>query len=585
MSLSPSTVLPVSGYDPQALELTPVHAQDADSRWWRSSVIYQVYPRSFRDLSGDGIGDLSGITAELHQLAELDIDAVWLSPFYTSPQKDGGYDVSDYCDVDPIFGNLDDFDALVARADELGIRVIIDLVPNHCSNEHPLFQAALASDAGSPEREMFIFRDGTGEDGNFPPNNWQSHFGGSAWTRTQNTDGTPGQWYLHLFDSSQPDFNWDNPAVRAEFERILRFWLDRGVSGFRVDVAHALVKAAGLPDWGGRADGTSTPGFPGSDAPMFGQEEVHAIFRSWRAILDTYDGDRVLCAEASIDPLPRLADWVRPDEMHQTFNFAYLGAPWEASGLRRVITDSLSAFDAVSAPTTWVLSNHDVVRHTSRLGLSEPVRGGDGIGAADPQPDTAVGLSRARAASLTMLALPGGVYLYQGEELGLPDHTRMAAAHRQDPSFLRTGGERLGRDGCRVPLPWNANTEGAFGFSTTGQSWLPQPEDWAELSREAQISDNNSTLNLYRTALRIRRERALGSGSLSWAGGFPEDDVVAFLNGNTLVVLNMGRDAVQLPPLDIVVASEAGAGAGGRLESNHAVWLDLSTERSASFQD
>lgn len=585
MSLSPSPVLPASGPALQTLDLTLIHPQDSDARWWRSSVIYQVYPRSFRDLSGDGIGDLSGITAELHQLAELDIDAVWLSPFYTSPQKDGGYDVSDYCDVDPIFGNLDDFDALVARADELGIRVIIDLVPNHCSNEHPLFQAALASDAGSPEREMFIFRDGSGEDGNFPPNNWQSHFGGSAWTRTQNTDGTPGQWYLHLFDSSQPDFNWDNAAVREEFERILRFWLDRGVSGFRVDVAHALVKAAGLPDWGGRADGISTPGFPGADAPMFGQEEVHAIFRSWRAILDTYDGDRVLCAEASIDPLPRLADWVRPDEMHQTFNFAYLGAPWDASGLRRVITDSLSAFDAVSAPTTWVLSNHDVVRHTSRLGLSEPVRGGDGIGAADPQPDTAVGLSRARAASLTMLALPGGVYLYQGEELGLPDHTRMAAAHRQDPSFLRTGGERLGRDGCRVPLPWNANAEGAFGFSTTGQSWLPQPEDWAELSREAQVSDSNSTLNLYRTALRIRRERALGSGSLSWAGGFPEDDVVAFLNGDTLVVLNMGRDAVQLPPLDIVVASEAGAGADGRLDSNHAVWLDRSTERSASFQD
>ncbi|WP_460985777.1 alpha-amylase family glycosyl hydrolase, partial [Sinomonas halotolerans] len=436
-----------------------VHPADPDGRWWRSSVIYQIYPRSFRDLNGDGIGDLAGITAELHHLGSLGVDAVWLSPFFRSPQRDGGYDVSDYCDVDPIFGSLADFDALVTRADELGIRVIVDLVPNHCSNEHALFKAALEAPAGSPERDLFFFRDGGGPDGGLPPNNWQSHFGGPAWTRTTDAQGRPGQWYLHLFDASQPDFNWDSPAVVAEFERILRFWLDRGVGGFRVDVAHALVKAPGLPDWGGRADGGSTPGFPNTDAPMFGQDAVHDIYRSWRRILDEYDGDRILCAEACVDPVARVAQWVRPDEMHQAFNFAYLGTPWDAERLRSVITLSLESFDAVGAPTTWVLSNHDVVRHATRFGAAEGDRPGDGIGPGDAQPDEALGLARARAASLAMLALPGGVYLYQGEELGLPDHTLMDHGFRQDPSFFRTGGDEplphprpsrlLGRDRAR----------------------------------------------------------------------------------------------------------------------------------------
>lgn len=557
------------------LHLIPVHEPPASREWWRSSVIYQIYPRSFRDLRGDGVGDLQGITAELPALADLDIDAVWLSPFYRSPQKDAGYDVADYCSVDPIFGTLEDFDALVAEASRLNIRVIVDLVPNHCSDQHPLFQAALNSAPGSPARDMFVFRDGTGENGQYPPNNWQSHFGGPAWTRVTEPDGTPGQWYLHLFDSSQPDFNWDSPAVHAEFEKILRFWLDRGVGGFRVDVAHALIKKSGLPDWGGRADGSSSEGYPGSEAPMFGQPGIHEIFRSWRRILDSYDGDRVLCAEATIDPLERLADWVRPDEMHQTFNFAYLHHPWNAPALREVIESSLRAFDRVGAPTTWVLSNHDVVRHTSRFGLTGAgPRSGDGLGPRDEQPNLELGLARARAATLLMLALPGGVYLYQGEELGLPDHTLLPDEFRHDPTFHRTLGERVGRDGNRVPLPWKAN-QPSYGFSETGKTWLPQPPIWGKHSRDIEQRNPDSTLHLYRDALALRRELRLGDGSLAWWPEHDAEGVVAFVNGSILVVMNMGEHAVPLPDLPLLLGSAADALEGNRLRPNRTVWMRL----------
>lgn len=558
-----------------ALKTIPVHRPPLGREWWRSSVIYQIYPRSFRDLAGDGIGDLRGITEEIPTLAELAIDAVWLSPFYRSPQKDAGYDVADYCSVDPIFGTLEDFDALVARASDYGIRVIVDLVPNHCSDQHPLFQAALAAAPGSPEREMFIFRDGTGERGQNPPNNWQSHFGGPAWTRTTNPDGSPGQWYLHLFDASQPDFNWDNPAVRKEFERILRFWLDRGVGGFRVDVAHALIKKSGLPDWGGAADGASTEGFPGSDAPMFGQAGIHDIFRSWRKLLDEYDGDRVLCAEANVDPVERITDWVRSGEMQQAFNFAYLNHPWEPTALREIIETSLRAFDKVDAPTTWVLSNHDVVRHVSRFGLeSNKLRSGDGIGPRDNQPDYLLGADRARAATMLMLGLPGGVYLYQGEELGLPDHTMMPDEFRQDPTYHRTAGVRVGRDGSRVPLPWRV-AEPSFGFSSAGCSWLPQPAYWGRYSRDVEERDPWSSLNMYRKALSVRRELGLGAGTLEWWPEHDDEGLVAFVNGNVLVAMNMGEHPVQLPDHPVLAASSPSAMEGTRLRPNRTVWLQL----------
>lgn len=560
--------------------LTPIHDASTAHGWWRSAVIYQIYPRSFRDLNGDGIGDLAGITTELPQLAGLGVDAVWLSPFYRSPQRDAGYDVSDYCDVDPLFGSLTDFDALIAEANRLQLRIIADLVPNHCSDQHVAFQRALAAPAGSPERDMFIFRDGRGPDGNEPPNNWQSHFGGPAWTRIAAPDGQPGQWYLHLFDSSQPDFNWDNPAVHAEFERVLRFWLDRGISGFRVDVAHALVKAAGLPDWGGRADGNSMDGFPGHDAPMFGQPALHDIYRHWRSILDEYGPDRILCAEANVDPLPRLAEWVRPDQMHQAFNFPFLHAGLDLNRLRTVISDSLIALDAVGAPSTWVLSNHDVVRHASRFGYDGPgPRDGDGIGPGDPHPDEQLGRRRAAAATMFMLGLPGGAYLYQGEELGLPDATNIPGSFRQDPTFARTGGARIGRDGCRVPLPWRS-AELHAGFGDGLDPWLPLPESWSALARDKQQEDPASHLNLYRKMLARRSTLKLGEGSLAWVEEFCSDSTLAYLNGNTLVVMNMGAEPLPLPYGEVLLRSSvrhsSAAGGADPLGSGETIWLKAS---------
>ena len=592
MSVDSVLTAPAAQASPQTGPLTPVHPADTTPGWWRSAVIYQIYPRSFRDLNGDGIGDLAGITAELPRLAELDVDAVWLSPFYRSPQRDAGYDVSDYCDVDPLFGTLADFDAMIAESNRLGLRMIVDLVPNHCSDQHQAFQAALAAPADSPERDLFIFRDGRGESGDEAPNNWQSHFGGPAWTRITEPDGTPGQWYLHLFDSSQPDFNWDNDAVHAEFARVLRFWLDRGVAGFRVDVAHALVKAKGLPEWGGRADGASTWEFPGHEAPMFGQPAVHDIYREWRKILAEYGPDKILCAEANVEPLARLSDWVRPDEMHQAFNFPYLHAGLDLGRLRYVVTESLTALDSVGAPTTWVLSNHDVVRHATRFGYHGPApRDGDGIGVFDPQPDEELGRSRAAAASLFMLGLPGGAYLYQGEELGLPDGIDIPDGQRQDPTFARTAGERLGRDGCRVPLPWRSGELHA-GFGSGQDPWLPLPASFDALARDAQAASPTSHLNLYRRMLALRRELGLGQGSLSWMEDWCTGTSLAFLNGTTAVLMNMGHESVELPAGQVLVRStpdpETGYVMAGeldadrRLGSGETVWLKIDLEDTES---
>ncbi|WP_167137154.1 alpha-amylase family glycosyl hydrolase [Diaminobutyricimonas sp. TR449] len=551
-------------------------ASTPGQEWWRTAVIYQIYPRSFADASGDGIGDLPGITARLDSLAGLGVDAIWLSPFYTSPQKDAGYDVADYCDVDPLFGTLADFDEMTARAHELDIRVIVDLVPNHSSDQHRWFQEALAAPAGSVERDRYIFRDGAGADGELPPNNWQSVFGGPAWTRVPD-----GQWYLHLFDSSQPDFNWDNRIVRDEFLDILRFWLDREVDGFRVDVAHGMIKADGLPDYtppaegGSMGGGTATlePGISdeaNDDPPYWAQEGVHEIYREWRKLLDGYAGERILAAEAWVDPLPKVAKWVRPDEMHQAFNFAYLETPWEASALRSVIDNSLDAFSAVGAPSTWVLSNHDVVRHASRLALTAENLQGHGVGPKTPGlPDPVVGLRRARAATALMLALPGSAYIYQGEELGLPEAINLPDEVRQDPTWFRTNGERYGRDGCRVPLPWEASAP-AYGFSETGASWLPQPTDWATYARDLQNGVPDSTLELYRSALHQRREHGLGLGEVEWLDGFGPE-VVALRTGGVTVVANTGADPIALPEGAVLLASSPLE--GNDLPGDTTVWL------------
>ena len=435
--------------------------------------------------------------------------------------------------------------------------MIVDLVPNHTSDEHAWFQAALAAGPGSPQRARYLFRPGKGARGAEPPNNWVSIFGGPAWTRLPD-----GEWYLHMFDTRQPDLDWGNPQVHAEFEAVLRFWLDKGVDGFRVDVAHGLVKAAGLPDWDGDvsmidgadrapqdSSGASDPG------PMFDQEGVHEIYREWHRVLAEYDGDRALVAEAWVEPIERLARYVRPDEMHQAFNFAFLTTTWDAPSLRRVVTASLTASDAVGAPTTWVLSNHDTVRHTSRLGLAQANARPNGIGHDDEQPDEALGLRRARAASLIMLALPGSAYLYQGEELGLPEHTALDDDLRQDPAWWRSGHNERGRDGCRVPLPW-AKDEPGFGFSATGATWLPQPASWAAYALDAQRGVAGSTYETYRTALALRAKLGLGTGSLAWAHRLPGIDakhVLAFVNSGVLVLANLGARAAAMPEGAVVL--------------------------------
>jgi alpha-glucosidase len=467
--------------------------------WWHDAVIYQVYPRSFADADGDGMGDLAGVRGRLEYLRELGVDAVWLSPFYASPQADAGYDVRDYRAVDPMFGDLGDAAALITDAHRLGLRVIVDLVPNHCSDQHDWFRQALREGPGSPLRERFHFRPGKGAAGELPPNDWESVFGGPAWTRVAD-----GEWYLHLFAPEQPDFNWEHPAVADEFRSVLRFWLDLGVDGFRIDVAHGLVKAPGLPDIG---HGDQIRLLGNDVLPFFDQDGVHEIYRDWRRILDEYSTDpgrrRIAVAEAWTPTVQRTANYLRPDELHQAFNFQYLLTGWDAEALREVIDQSLDAMRPVGAPATWVLSNHDVVRHRTRLGTG----------------DSEQDLRRARAATLLMLALPGSAYLYQGEELGLPEVTDLPDAARQDPAFGRaqgtdSEGQEGMRDGCRVPLPWSG-TEAPYGFGPLpgGPTWLPQPPEWAKLSVEAQTGDRTSTLELYRSALAVRREHpALGAG-------------------------------------------------------------------------
>ena len=533
--------------------MADMSANHAEAEWWRTAVIYQIYPRSFADASGDGIGDLRGITSRLGALAELGVDAIWLSPFYTSPQVDAGYDVADFRAVDPIFGNFDDFDAMLARAHGLGLRVIVDIVPNHSSSAHEWFEEALKAAPGSPERARYIFRDGAGEDGSEPPNNWDSVFGGPAWTRVTEPDGTPDQWYLHLFDSAQPDLNWENEAVRAEFDDVLRFWLDRGVDGFRVDVAHGLIKAEGLPDFTPGA-GADSMGGAGVETPFWGQDRVHDVWSRWRRVLDVYEGDRALVAEAWVYPLDRMALWVRPGEMQQAFNFAYLMTDWDAAALRAIIDESLAAFSAVGAPATWVLSNHDVVRHRTRLAVVGENPQGHGIGPRNADiVDHEVGGPRARAATLLMLGLPGSAYVYQGEELGLPEVIDIPDAARQDPTWHRTQGERYGRDGCRVPIPWEADAP-AYGFSTEGNSWLPQPADWAPLARDTQAGDPESTLAMYREALRLRREHELGAASLEWIDGLSAGVLGARIS-DVEVYANVTGDPMPLPAGEVLLSS------------------------------
>jgi alpha-glucosidase len=526
---------------PEQLSPTVAHPH-----WWADAVFYQIYPRSFRDGNGDGIGDLAGIRLGLPHLYELGVDALWLSPFYRSPMADGGYDVADPCDVDESFGTLADFDELVAAVHAHRMRITIDIVPNHFSDQHAWFQAALAAGPGSPERDRFIFREGRGATGELPPNNWPSQFGGSAWQRIED-----GQWYLHIFAPEQPDLNWSNPEVPAEFARILRFWLDRGVDGFRIDVAHGMAKPPGLPDM----DLTGWSAIAGDRIPAgdlrWDQDHVHDYLRGFRSVIDSYPDDRMAVGEVWVGDDTRLAAYARPDELNLTFNFSLLEVDWDGGAFAAAIRSSIAAMAGVGAPCTWVLSNHDVDRQVTRYG------GG------------LAGVARARAAALMQLSLPGAVYLYNGDELGLAN-VELPDWALQDPIWVRSGGLDRGRDGERVPLPWGGD-QPPFEFSPAPVSWLPMPVEWAAMTVAAQSDDPDSTLTFYRRALAIRRSRGeLHTGSFAWLDA--PDNCVSYRRGdNFVLLLNAGSRAVPLPSGDIVLAS--GPVTGRTLAPDTAVWL------------
>ncbi|MEV1083645.1 glycoside hydrolase family 13 protein [Streptomyces sp. NPDC050211] len=606
-------------------------------RWWRDAVIYQVYVRSFLDSTGDGIGDLAGVRAGLPYLKKLGVDGIWLSPFYPSPQHDHGYDVADYCDVDPLFGDLAEFDLLMATARRLGIKVLLDIVPNHCSSEHPWFREALAAAPGSAARARFHFADGRGPDGAEPPNNWHSMFGGPAWTRVTEADGRPGQWYLHMFAPEQPDWNWRNHETGAEFDRILRFWLDRGIDGFRIDVAAGLFKHPELPD---SDDPEADARTRDSVNPLaWNQPEVHDVWRHWRAVCEEYaarDGrERLLVGEVSVPTAREHAEYVRSDELHQAFFFDLLSAPWEAGAFRKVISEAMQDIAGTGSTVTWVLNNHDQVRTVTRYGepategsgpgpasevapaarrlarapILEPAsHGSDGgtpfaapgespstsstrasarhaestyqtppgppFGRTTPLPTQALGAARARAAALLMLALPGAAYIYQGEELGLPEVVDLPDDVLTDPIFRRTGSRARIRDGCRVPLPWSGQAS-PFGFTSGvegAKPWLPQPEWFAEHATDRALADTRSFWHLYRDGLQLRASLPqLGEGTLRWLDTPP--GVLAFVRGDDLVcAVNFTTAPVPAPVSGTPLLSSGPCPAAGVLPGSTTAW-------------
>jgi alpha-glucosidase len=534
-----------------------------ETAWWRDAVVYQVYLRSFADSDGDGVGDLGGLAQRLDHLGRLGVDGLWLNPCYPSGGADGGYDVAEYTNVDSAYGGLPAFDALLADAHRRGLKVLMDLVPNHCSDRHPWFVAALGAPPGSPERERFIFRTGRGD---APPNNWRSTFGGPAWTRVGDTD----QWYLHSFDPGQPDFNWRDPSVGDYFERVLRFWFDRGVDGFRIDVAHMLIKHSELLDWAYPPDGPDS-----YNAYAQNQPEVHEVFRRWRRLADSYDRDLTLVGEVWVPTVDDLARYLRPDELPQAFYFDLLLTGWGAAGFRSSVDLGLASIAATGATVTWTLANHDVHRAVSRYGLVAesgelPVTPARRRGVVD----VARGERRARAALLLLLGLPGSVYIYQGEELGLPEVQDLPDDARQDPIWFRSGGTLHGRDGSRVPLPWRA-AESSFGFSPTGRSWLPQPDWFARYAIESQWREDGSTLRLHADALALRRSirDSLVGTVLHWLPVPDRPDVLAYRRGGLVCVTVFGESPFAPPPSWGRIALATGQPEDGKLPGESAAWL------------
>jgi len=536
---------------------------DSSTTWWRNGVVYQVYLRSFSDSTGEGQGDINGLRSRLGHLASLGVDAIWLNPWYESPLADGGYDVADYRKIEPGYGSIEDAEALISECHELGIRVIADLVPNHTSVQHAWFQEALAAAPGDPARDRYMFYDGKG-DGSEPPTNWQAVFGGSTWERVPD-----GQWYLHIFDVSQPDLNWENEEVRAEFDAIIRFWLDRGVDGLRIDVSHGMIKDLTFPDLSAEVLGSFSllEGDEPATHPFWDRDGVHEINRRWRSILNEYD-NRMMIAEAWVHA-KRLPLYLRPDEYHQAFNFDLLETPWDADAFAKVIDSSVTAAQEVGATPTWVLSNHDVMRHTTRYGLPNgtawrkwPLDGPHEI------LDAELGLRRARAAALITLSLPGSTYVYQGEELGLPEAWDLPTDVLDDPTWERSAHTEKGRDGCRVPLPWTDDGP-SYGFGS-GPAWLPQPDTFAPHTAEAQASDPNSMLALYRSAIATRKQLLLGDEQLTILDLGP--DVLAYQRADITVVVNMSSAPIDLPTGEVVLTSTTDQ-LDGSLPVDSAAWV------------
>ena len=475
-----------------------------DKNWWRQAAIYQIYPRSFADSNGDGIGDLKGITSCIPYLKSLSLDAVWLSPFYPSALADGGYDVDDYRDVDPKLGTLADFDEMLAKLHDAGIRVFVDVVPNHSSNLHVWFKEAIAAEPGSAARNRYLFREGRGVNGELPPTDWVSHFAPSAWTHESAMGGKHNQWYMHWFAPEQPDFNWDNREIEDDFLKTLKFWADRGVDGFRIDVAHALKKDLSEPlRMLNVFEGLDERGAKGKGI-LADRDDVFTIYKEWRKLFNQYDPPRVAVAEANVHS-ERLPLYASEKTLGQGFDFRFIDALFDATAYRKCAQDALELAKKNKSSSTWTLSNHDQIRHATKMGLHASVDRRDWMlsnGTSHPL-DKEAGTTTGLAATLFIMALPGCTYLYQGEELGLHEVTDIPENQIQDPQYLRNFKIDKGRDGCRVPLPWT-RTGTSFGFGT-GSAHLPQPNWFAEYSVEAEEGVAGTPLEIYRSALKLRK--------------------------------------------------------------------------------
>jgi alpha-glucosidase len=484
--------------------------------WWKRGTIYQIYPRSFQDSNGDGVGDINGIRRRLDYLNWLGVDAIWISPFYPSPMADFGYDISDYCGVDPLFGTLLDFDNLVLEAHQRALKIILDFVPNHTSDRHPWF-AESRSSLTSTKRDWYIWRDG--KPGGQPPNNWVSQFGGSAWT----LDPITGQYYLHSFLREQPDLNWRNQGVRDAMFQTLRFWLDRGVDGFRVDVIWLLIKDAAF------RDNPPNPTYLPTQAEInrflsvynSDQPEIHELIVQMRSVLDAYP-ERVLIGEIYL-PFERLVTYYGKDltGVHLPFNFALIHAAWKASEIAKLITDYEKALPSGGWPN-WVLGNHDQARIAARVGPAQ-----------------------ARIAAMLLLTLRGTPTMYYGDELGL-GRVNIPPNLVQDPWERSEPGLGVGRDAWRMPFQWDASRNAGF---TSGQPWLPLDQNYRGCNAESLRHDNHSLLRLYRRLIEIRKQhQAINVGDARVLGA--EDDVLVFERSyeaeKVLVALNFGQHERQL---------------------------------------